>query len=170
MNDSARCILVMGVSGSGKSHIGSDIATALDAGFIDGDDHHSPLNVAKMARGEPLCDEDRKEWLTTLSALFRHHHLQNRDLVIACSALKHHYRNVLRQGAPDLIVLYLEGSREMLLERLNIRGAHFFAGERMLDSQLQTLEPPTEDEAICLDIRHSPQAIVERFLAQLKDS
>ncbi len=139
----------------------------MDADFIDADDHHSPLNVAKMTRGEPLGDEDRKEWLTTLSEFFRHHCLQERDVVIACSALKKRYRDVLRQGAPALKILYLRGSREVLLERLNTRGAHFFAGERMLDSQLQTLEPPDDDEAICLDVRYSPKAIVERFLVQL---
>nr|WP_299242676.1 gluconokinase [uncultured Halomonas sp.] len=166
MNDSARCILVMGVSGSGKSRIGRDLATAMGADFIDADDYHSPLNVAKMARGEPLDDEDRKEWLITLSELLRSHRLKERDVVIACSALKKRYRDVLRQGAPTLNTLYLQGNREVLLERLNSRGAHFFSGERMLDSQLQTLEPPGDDEAICLDVRYSPKAIIERFLAQ----
>ncbi|MGC3873172.1 gluconokinase [Halomonas sp. GXIMD04776] len=170
MNDLARCILVMGVSGSGKSHIGRDIAAAMGADFIDADDHHSALSVAKMARGEPLDDEDRKGWLFTLSELFRNHRLQGRDVVIGCSALKHRYREVLREGAPDLIILYLQGSRDVLLERLNTRSAHFFAGERMLDSQLQTLEPPTDDEAICLDVRHPPAVIVERFLAQLEQA
>nr|WP_298415430.1 gluconokinase [uncultured Halomonas sp.] len=167
MNDSARCILVMGVSGSGKSRIGRDLATAMGADFIDADDHHSPMNIAKMARGEPLDDEDRKEWLVILSELLRSHRLQERDVVIACSALKKRYRDVLRQGAPSLDILYLEGSRKVLLERLSARRTHFFTGERMLDSQLQTLEPPENDEALCLDVRYSPKAIVERFLAQL---
>ncbi|WP_048307262.1 gluconokinase [Halomonas sp. PR-M31] len=169
MNDSARCILVMGVSGSGKSHIGRDIAVAMGAEFIDADDHHSPLNVAKMARGEPLDDEDRKEWLMTLSDLFDHYRRQGRDVVIACSALKKRYRDVLRQGAPALNILYLEASRNVLLKRLSARKTHFFTGEHMLDSQLQTLEPPNDDEAICLDVRYSPKAIVERFLAQLNE-
>ncbi|SHE36536.1 gluconate kinase, SKI family [Modicisalibacter ilicicola DSM 19980] len=170
MKDSSHCILVMGVSGSGKSHIGRDIAAAIDAEFIDADDYHSAVSVAKMARGEPLDDADRKEWLETLGGLYRSRKAQGRDVVIGCSALKRRYRDVLRRGAPDLIVLYLRGSREVLLERLNNRGAHFFAGERMLDSQLHDLEPPDEKEAIHMDIRTPPEVIVERFVSRLEKS
>ncbi|MBB3189849.1 gluconokinase [Halomonas cerina] len=165
MKDTASSILVMGVSGSGKSHIGRRLAETLDATFIDADDHHSPANIAKMARGEPLNDEDRATWLATLSGFYRDYRAQGQPLVIGCSALKRRYRDILRQGAPDLAILYLDGSRGVLLERLDTRGDHFFAGADMLDNQLATLEPPGDDEAIRLDIRKSPQDIVDEFLA-----
>ncbi|MDR5867752.1 gluconokinase [Halomonas koreensis] len=165
MKDSLNSILVMGVSGSGKSHIGRRLADTLGATFIDADDHHSPANIAKMARGEPLNDEDRATWLATLADLYRDYRARGRPLVIGCSALRHRYRNILRRGAPDLAILYLAGSRDVLLERLDTREDHFFAGAPMLDSQLATLEPPGDDEAISLDIRKSPQEIVDEFLA-----
>ncbi|MBZ9537330.1 gluconokinase [Modicisalibacter tunisiensis] len=167
MQTTSRSILVMGVSGSGKSHIGRDVASAIGAEFIDADDHHSPTSIAKMSRGEPLTDTDREGWLNTLSNLYRQHREIGHDLVIGCSALKHHYRDVLRRGAPDLKILYLHGERDVLLSRLNSRGGHFFAGEHMLDSQLGTLEPPGEDEAFRVDIREKPDRIVARFIDHL---
>ncbi|MEQ5858075.1 gluconokinase [Halomonas sp. EF61] len=164
---SPSCLLVMGVSGSGKSYIGKLLAERIDARFIDGDDHHSPDNIAKMSRGEPLTDEDRQGWLATLAGLYRKHHEQGQSLVIGCSALKRQYRDLLREGAPALEILYLHGSHEVLLERLNSRGQHFFAGEHMLRSQLATLEMPGDDEAIRCDIQMTPDAIIDDFLAQL---
>lgn len=88
MENASQRILVMGVSGAGKSHIGQQLAAALGAPFIDGDDHHSPANVAKMASGKPLNDDDRREWLDTLADLFADYHRQDRSVVIACSGLK----------------------------------------------------------------------------------
>ncbi|WP_163649533.1 gluconokinase [Modicisalibacter sp. 'Wilcox'] len=167
MQTTSRSILVMGVSGSGKSHIGRDVAAAIGAEFIDADDHHSPTSIAKMSRGEPLTDDDREGWLKTLSDLYHHHREAGHDLVIGCSALKHHYRDVLRRGAPDLKILYLHGERDVLLSRLNSRGGHFFAGEHMLDSQLGTLEVPGEDEAFRVDIREAPDRIVTQFIDYL---
>ncbi|MBB3142266.1 gluconokinase [Halomonas organivorans] len=170
MKTTAKSILVMGVSGSGKSHIGRQLAAALGATFIDGDDHHGPDNIAKMSRGEPLDDHDRASWLATLSDLYRDYRDQGRDLIIGCSALKRGYRDQLRQAAPDLKILYLSGSRRVLLERLESRGGHFFAGSHMLDSQLATLEAPGDDEAIRVDIQQPPRKIVEHFLASLTDT
>lgn len=164
MNKLPVCILVMGVSGSGKSHIGQALAKTLDSVFIDADDHHSPESILKMSRGEPLNDEDRKEWLLTLAGFYRDHHAQGRPLIIGCSALKQRYRDMLRQGAPDLSILYLNGSRETLLERLGQRQAHFFQGENMLDSQLQALETPDDSEAFRIDIRLSPEEIIDSYL------
>jgi hypothetical protein len=100
-------ILVMGVSGSGKSHIGHQLALILGATFIDGDDYHSPANVAKMASGTPLNDDDRSEWLGTLAALLAEYRARGESLVIACSGLKKRYRDRLRQGDPALQILYL---------------------------------------------------------------
>lgn len=138
--------------------------------FIDADEHHSARNIAKMARGEPLDDEDRKEWLTTLADLYRQHQSEAQSLVIACSALKHDYRERLRQAAPQLKILYLHGSRELLLERLNTRQAHFFAGEHMLDNQLATLELPDEKEAFRCDVYLAPREIISAFSRHLASS
>lgn len=160
-------ILVMGVSGSGKSHIGRQLALTVGATFIDGDDYHSPANVAKMASGIPLNDDDRREWLDTLAALFAEYRAGGVSLVIACSGLKRRYRERLRQGDPALHILYLEGSQELLLQRLETRAGHFFKGDTMLASQLADLEPPSEEEAFTASIALSPQEIVTQFAATL---
>jgi len=167
MHSAPTLVLVMGVSGSGKSHIGKRLAEAIDADFIDADDHHSPTSIAKMSRGEPLNDGDREGWLETLAGFLRDHASRGRSLVIGCSALKRRYRDTLRGGAPDLKILYLHGSRELLLSRLRARQGHFFQGDHMLDSQLRDLEPPDEDEAIRLDISLSPEEIVSTFIERL---
>lgn len=161
-------ILVMGVSGSGKSHIGRQLAVTLGATtFIDGDDHHSPANVAKMANGSPLNDDDRREWLDTLADLFAQYRTRDASLVIACSGLKKRYRERLREGDPGLRILYLEGSYELLLQRLETRPGHFFKGDSMLASQLADLEPPSEAEAFYASITLSPKEIVRQFTASL---
>lgn len=160
-------ILVMGVSGSGKSHIGRQLAQAVSATFIDGDDYHSPANVAKMASGTPLNDDDRSEWLDTLAALFADYRTKDASLVIACSGLKKRYRDRLRQGDPVLQVLYLEGTKELLQQRLETRAGHFFKGDTMLASQLADLEPPGKEEAFNASIALSPTQIVNQFAATL---
>lgn len=170
MENASQRILVMGVSGAGKSHIGQQLAAALGAPFIDGDDHHSPANVAKMASGKPLNDDDRREWLDTLADLFADYHRQDRSVVIACSGLKKRYRDRLRAGDAGLRILYLEGSRELLRERLTERADHFFKGDGMLASQLADLEPPEPSEAVSLSIALTPSQIVHDFLAALPAS
>lgn len=167
MQDSPELVLVMGVSGSGKSFIGERVAEALKADFIDADDHHSPTSIAKMSRGEPLNDGDREGWLATLADFYRDYRRRERPLVIGCSALKRRYRDKLRQGAPDLKILYLHGSRELLLDRLRGRKGHFFQGDHMLDSQLSDLEPPGDDEAIRMDVALPPEEIVTEFLRRI---
>ncbi|UXZ53223.1 gluconokinase [Halomonas sp. 7T] len=167
MNKPSHRILVMGVSGSGKSHVGKLLAAALGATFIDGDDHHSPANVAKMASGTPLNDDDRRDWLATLADLFAAHKARNASVVIACSGLKKRYRERLRKGDPTLRVLYLEGSHALLRERLETRAGHFFKGDSMLASQLADLEPPSSDEAQTISIALSPDEIVKRFTSTL---
>lgn len=161
-------VLVMGVSGSGKSHVGRLVADALGAEFIDADDHHSASSIAKMSRGEPLNDGDREGWLETLAGFYRDHAHQERSLVIGCSALKRRYRDQLRRGAPALWILYLHGSRELLFDRLTHRRGHFFQGDHMLDSQLHDLEPPGDDEAIRVDISLPPEEIVSTFLRRIE--
>ncbi|CAM3471408.1 MULTISPECIES: gluconokinase [Halomonas] len=160
-------ILVMGASGCGKSLIGENLAQALGATFIDGDDYHSPENVAKMASGTPLNDNDRHGWLDTLAALFANYKAQNETVVIACSGLKRRYRDRLRNGDSELRILYLEGTRELLRERLETRAGHFFKGDSMLASQLADLEPPGSDEARTASIALPPSTIVGQFTATL---
>lgn len=128
MTSTSQRILVMGVSGSGKTHIGQQLASSLGATFIDGDDHHSAANVAKMASGTPLNDDDRQAWLATLSALLESYRTRDASVVVACSGLKRRYRDRLRQGDSDLRILYLKGTPDVLRERLATRADHFFKG------------------------------------------
>ncbi|WP_258364033.1 gluconokinase [Halomonas sp. LBP4] len=168
MKDSTYRILVMGVSGSGKSLVGRLLASRLGADFIDGDDHHSPASIDKMANGIPLDDADRGEWLATLAGFFADYRRREASVVIACSALKHRYRDTLREGDGGLAILFLEGDREQLRQRLGSREEHFFRGDAMLDSQLGDLEPPGRDEAVVVDIGQPPEQIVDAFLAALE--
>ncbi|UDM06327.1 gluconokinase [Halomonas sp. NyZ770] len=167
MTSTSQRILVMGVSGSGKTHIGQQLASSLGATFIDGDDHHSAANVAKMASGTPLNDDDRQAWLATLSALLQSYRTRDASVVVACSGLKRRYRDRLRQGDGDLRILYLKGTPDVLRERLATRAGHFFKGDDMLASQLADLEPPLADEAVTMSIELPPRVIVERFCATL---
>lgn len=167
MKTKAKSILVMGVSGSGKSHVGRQVAAAMGATFLDGDDYHSSGNIAKMSRGQPLNDGDREAWLATLADLYREYQSQGISLVIGCSALKHRYRDQLRTATPRLDILYLHGDRNVLVDRLERRSEHFFTGTHMLDSQLATLEVPSREEAFRGDIRDTPRDIVDAFLAHL---
>ncbi|MGR2740154.1 gluconokinase [Billgrantia sp. Q4P2] len=169
MKDGTYRIVVMGVSGSGKSHIGALLASRLGVAFIDGDDYHSPASIDKMANGIPLGDDDRREWLETLAGLIGDHRRRGVSLVLACSALKQRYRECLRRGDPELAFLFLEGQREQLRQRLAAREEHFFRGEAMLDSQLHDLEPPGEVEAVVCSIAETPEAIVESFLEAMPD-
>ena len=157
----------MGVSGCGKSRVGRLLAERIGAKFIDADDYHSPASVAKMSRGEPLTDADRADWLAALAELFREHRERGVSVVIGCSALKHRYREVLRGGAHALRIIYLHGDRELLLSRLNTRHDHFFRGDVLLDNQLRTLEQPTDDEALRIDISEAPDEIVEQAAQHL---
>lgn len=152
--------VMMGVTGSGKSTVGAGLARALEVPFIDGDDLHPRQNVERMAAGIPLTDEDRRPWLLAIAARLREARRAGRGLVVACSALKRSYRDVLRSGAPDLRFVHLVGSRALLAERMTQRRGHYMPPS-LLDSQLNTLEEPSPDEDVWLcDIRQTPDAIV----------
>lgn len=135
-------VIVMGVSGCGKSTVGAALAAARGWRFLDADDFHPVANKAKMQAGTALTDEDRRGWLDALAEQLAYHHGKGLDLVLACSALKVAYRERLRRAAPYALV-YLAGTRALLAERLAARTGHF-AGLSLLDSQLATLEEPID--------------------------
>ena len=157
-------IVVMGVSGSGKSAAGSTLAAALGRPFLDADDLHPPANKDKMAHGIPLTDEDRWGWLDTVGARMT----AGQPIVIACSALKRVYRDRLRAAAPDALFVHLAGSRELLAERMGHR-VHEFMPVTLLDSQLATLEPLQPDErGVVVDVAPPLPEVVEHILTELK--
>lgn len=157
--------VVMGVSGSGKTEIGRRLAERLHLDFIEGDAFHSPQNIAKMSAGTPLTDEDRHEWLLRLREKLQQAAQAGKAVVLTCSALKRRYRDLLREGDPDLLFVYLHGERALLASRMQMRRGHFMP-VGMLDSQLAAFEPPQADERfITLDIRETPEQIVDRIVA-----
>ena len=155
-------ILLMGVSGSGKTTVGALLAAALETQFVDADSLHSEANRHKMAAGIPLDDADRAPWLTAVGAV-----LARGNVVVACSALRRRYRDRLRLAAPSLRLVYLRGSRALLMQRLAAR-SHEFMPPGLLESQLDTLESPAEDEhAIVADIDRSSSDIVASIVHEL---
>lgn len=159
-------VVVMGVSGSGKSTVGPALADRLDCPFFDGDDHHPPANVAKMAGGTPLDDEDRAPWLDGLNRLLRDQGRAGEGAVLACSALARRYRRRLADGVADLRFVYLAGDADTIRARMRSRTGHFM-GERMLAGQLAALEEPTPDEAIRVDADRPVAEIVDDLAADL---
>lgn len=158
----------MGVAGSGKSLIGGALARALDVAFVEGDDYHSPENVARMASGTPLTDADRLPWLRSVAKRIRDAKSAGTGLVVACSALKRSYRDLLRaeSGAPGLQFVFLKGSRALIAGRLADRRGHFMP-PTLLDSQLAALEEPSPDErAWVSNIKDSPEHIVAALVAR----
>lgn len=154
--------VIMGVSGCGKSRIGARLAEERGIPFIEGDAFHSDGNVAKMAAGIALTDEDRRDWLLALRAQLA---ARTGEVVLSCSSLKRAYRDVLRGEGDDVRFVHLAGARSLLAERMGNRPGHYMPGS-LLDSQLQTLEPLQDDEAgITLDIQFTP----EQLVAQIQD-
>ena len=154
-------LVVMGVSGCGKTTLGAALAARLGAGFVDADDLHPPANRAKMARGEALTDGDRAPWLDLVAGVLRN----RAPVVVACSALRRAYRDRLRE-AGEVRFLHLAAPREVIAARLAARQGHFMPAS-LLDSQYATLEPPGPDEAVTLDARLTPDVLLEQALARL---
>jgi gluconokinase len=138
-------LIVAGVSGSGKSTVGALLANRLHWRFADGDDFHPAANIAKMRLGIPLTDRDRWPWLRAIGAWMDERIAQGESAVIACSALKRSYRNMLLSGRPEALLVFLGEDREVLAQRLAARHGHFFP-EVLLATQFDTLEPPQPDE------------------------
>jgi gluconokinase len=164
MNATSPLVVVMGVSGSGKSVVGAALAQRLRVPFGDADDFHPAANIAKMTAGEALDDDDRRPWLEAIGTW-----LADQDTeggVIACSALKRRYRDQLRHHAPRVVFLHLDGSRDVIARRQASRPGHFMPTS-LLTSQFATLERLAPDEAgVVIDVDQSVDAIVQQYVDQ----
>jgi gluconokinase len=138
-------LVVMGVSGSGKTTVGAMLAGRLGWAYADADDFHSAANIAKMHAGVPLDDADRMPWLASVGAWIDKRIAAGEPAVVSCSALKRGYRDMLRAGRPGVRFVFLDGSRELIARRMAGRLGHFFPAA-LLDAQFDDLEPPTPDE------------------------
>jgi len=156
-------IVLMGVSGSGKTTVGEKLAARLGCGFSDADDFHPAANVEKMRAGVPLTDEDRWPWLAALRAAMDGWQAAAEDLVVACSALREVYRQIL-SPKNDVAFVYLRGSPEVIGRRLRARQGHYMNPD-LLQSQLATLEEPKD--AIAVDVSATPAALVADIIARL---
>ncbi len=155
--------VIMGVSGCGKSTVGTGVASVAGLDFVDGDDLHPQANIDKMARGQPLDDADRAPWLVAVGERLTD------DTIIACSALKRSYRDLLRAhtGGP-VTFLYLRGQRDTLVDRMHNRSGHFMPAT-LLDSQLATLEEPADGESVIVaEIENKPDEIVALLVAGIR--
>jgi carbohydrate kinase (thermoresistant glucokinase family) len=159
-------IVVMGVSGSGKTSVGEGLADSLGAQFIDADWLHSRDNLETMAAGHPLSDEQRGPWLHAVGENLSEARGDERDLVVACSALKRSYRDILRSYVPEVYFVFLDASPEILAERLAARD-HDFMPASLLDSQLATLEPLGDDEhGVRVDVTPPLAEIVRKVISR----
>jgi gluconokinase len=157
-------VVLMGVAGSGKTTVGRILAKELGWTFHDADDYHPPANIAKMRRGIALNDEDRKPWLRTLALLIDATRARGEDMVLACSALKHAYQEYLGHDRDEVKYVELEGSPELIRQRLEARRGHFF-DPHLLTSQFEALEPP--EHAVRVDVSGTPEEIAAEIRRRL---
>lgn len=156
----------MGVSGAGKTEIGSRFARALGVDFVEGDAYHPPANIEKMAAGTPLTDDDREGWLHAIGERIRRANDSGHGVVVSCSALKRSYRDVIRAEAGAVKFIFLRGERDLISGRLRSRQGHFMPIS-LLESQLATLEEPTTDEDVwAIDIGKPPKEIVASLVSR----
>lgn len=163
-------IVVMGVSGSGKTVVGEALARRLNWAFEDADDWHTAPNIEKMHRGEALTDEDRKPWIRSLSTAIQKWIADNRDVVLACSALREWHRTALREGVPDpesVRFAYLKGTYEEIERRLRFRVGHFMP-ESLLESQFAAMQEPDSSEALAVDVSHRVATVVDSIISGLR--
>ena len=138
-------LFVIGVSGCGKSTVGQAVAKGLGATFLEGDAYHPPKNIAAMSAGQPLNDDMRWGWLRSLASAARNHAENGEDVVAACSGLKHSYRDLLRSTSGPCKMIFLDGEKQMIFQRLNARTGHYMPPS-LLDSQFSNLQRPTGSE------------------------
>jgi gluconokinase len=161
--------VLMGVSGSGKTTIARGVAQRLGWRLVEGDSFHPPTNVAKMHAGTPLTDEDRWPWLHAIAHEIDAMRASHQSAVVACSALKRAYRDILIDARDDVLLVYLQGSKALIAGRLAARTGHFMP-PTLLDSQFAALEEPGEDEhPIVVSIAPEPDAIAEEVVRRLKE-
>jgi gluconokinase len=161
-------LVVMGVSGSGKTTIAQRLAAAEGWSVLEGDAFHPPANVAKMASGTPLTDEDRWPWLHAIAAAIDAKRAHGENAVVACSALRRSYREILIGDRPDVRLIYLKGSQSVIADRMRARKDHFMP-PALLDSQFRTLEEPGSDEnPVTVEIGGTPDAIVRAIMERLQ--
>ena len=163
-------IVVMGVSGSGKTMVGEALARRLNWAFEDADNWHPPSSIGKMRRGEALTDEDRKPWLRALNNAVRSWIADKRDVILACSALREWHRDQLREGVPgreSVRFVYLKGSYEEIDRRLRLRVGHFMP-ESLLKSQFAALEEPDSSEALVVDVGRPVAPLVDSIVTDLR--
>ena len=160
-------LVLMGVSGCGKTTVGEMLAECLGWRFLEGDELHPPANIAKMKSGTPLDDADRKPWLEAIAARIDTWRAQEAQGVVACSALKRAYRDILIGDRDDVGLVFMSGSKDLIAARLADRTQHFMP-PGLLDSQFAALQPPGPDESpITIDIDASAEELVTRILAAL---
>jgi len=160
-----KAIVVMGVSGSGKTTVARLLAQRLGWAFAEADEFHSPANVAKMRAGVALNDDDRRPWLAAIADRIDSAREANEPIVVTCSALKRRYRDILMASRPDVALVYLKGDYDTIAQRMAARPHHYMPVS-LLKSQFEALEEPAADEhAIVLDIRRSPEELAEAAAA-----
>jgi gluconokinase len=157
-------IILMGVSGCGKTAVGQQLSGILGWPFFDGDDFHPDENIAKMSKGIPLNDQDRANWLVSLHDLIAEHLRVGRSMLLACSALKQKYRDQLSGGNPEIVFVYLKGSYDLIFSRMTDRASHYMKAN-MLQSQFATLEEPAD--ALVIKIDQSVESIAKQILREL---
>ena len=165
MSNQPQALILMGVSGCGKTSVGQQLSQKLGWPFYDGDDFHPPENVEKMAAGNPLNDEDRAPWLAILHDLIKTHLDEGKSMLLGCSALKQKYRDQLAEGNPEIVFVHLSGDFDLIYGRMIAREDHFMQSE-MLHSQFATLEEPKD--ALVVDISQNLDTITEEIISQLR--
>jgi len=165
MSNQPQSVILMGVSGCGKTAVGIRLANELGWPFYDGDDFHPRENVEKMSNGIPLDDEDRTQWLAALHEMIVTHLAQDQSMLIACSALKQKYRDQLAGGNTGTVFVYLKGDFDLIFERMRVRSGHYMQAE-MLRSQFDALEEP--NDALLVDVNQSLELIVDQIITELR--